>query len=366
MSKDYKVELYGQPNIYTGYSSRKINIYFSEPQNGVNNETGIVLLIAGFGGSATSNVYEKMRSSFADKYNLVTIQCDYFGHQFMMDEKKISGSFSTDALKKIFQQNEISEMVKNGQLDLKLLFQIGSKYNYNCSINAVMEENMHDFNDMGIMQAMDNLVAVFSVLAILKDNELSFNMKKIIAYGHSHGAYLCYLCNKLSPGLFDLIIDNSAWLTPVYLNTSRFLYKQIGRMKLSVQFDYMARKLKLDREILSLEKSYRNFNNNCHIIAFQGTDDQLVNWRDKQKFCRTLPNSELHLIGQSEVDGRVFRSTTHGLNADFLKLFDEVMSHVHFDLEKKTLFQPINFKTSGHSYSTHYVYDMIHLEIGKN
>lgn len=30
-----------------------------------------------------------MRHEFSDKYNLVTIQCNYFGYEFMQNEKNI-------------------------------------------------------------------------------------------------------------------------------------------------------------------------------------------------------------------------------------------------------------------------------------
>lgn len=47
------------------------------------NEGVELLLIAGFGASANSKAYKKMREKFSDVYNLVTIQCDYFGCEFI-------------------------------------------------------------------------------------------------------------------------------------------------------------------------------------------------------------------------------------------------------------------------------------------
>lgn len=38
--------------------------------SGINEETGFLLLIPGFGGHARSNVYKKMRRVFADKYTI--------------------------------------------------------------------------------------------------------------------------------------------------------------------------------------------------------------------------------------------------------------------------------------------------------
>ncbi|WP_223869599.1 DUF2920 family protein [Paenibacillus sabuli] len=89
-----------------------------------------------------------------------------------------------------------------------------------------LNETVSNFNDMGIMQALDNITAVIIVSEFIKDNNLKFNAKKIIADGQSHGAYLAFLCNRFAPNLFSLIIDNSAWIVPAYLTLNRrIIYK---------------------------------------------------------------------------------------------------------------------------------------------
>ena len=63
MAKGYEFEMYGQPS-YLEPKERKLKVYFTEPDSGINKDTGILLLVAGFGGNANSNVYKKMRSNF--------------------------------------------------------------------------------------------------------------------------------------------------------------------------------------------------------------------------------------------------------------------------------------------------------------
>ncbi len=67
-------------------------------------------------------------------------------------------------------------------------------------------------------------------MEIIKYNELVINQNKIIVYDHTHGAYLAYLCYFFAPNLFSLMIDNSAWLFPVYLKSDRYVYQQVGRV----------------------------------------------------------------------------------------------------------------------------------------
>lgn len=44
----------------------------------VNENTGMLVLIPGYGGNIDSHVFRKMREVFAEQYNFITVQCDYF------------------------------------------------------------------------------------------------------------------------------------------------------------------------------------------------------------------------------------------------------------------------------------------------
>lgn len=275
MAKDYSFKIFGHPNIYNNYSPRELMIYFSEPDSGVNENTGIVLLISGFGGNANSNVYKKMRCNFADKYNLVTVQCDYFGWEFMQ--------------------------------------------------SSPLPEGRNNFNDMGLMQALDNITAVVAVEQIIADNNLKYNAGKIIAYGHSHGAYISYLCNVMAPNLFSLIIDNSAWLFPQYIYKNRELILGSGNR---ITFKYHAIDLVKDKQILDLNDLYKGFINSCKILSFHGEDDTLIGFDEKERFCNSVPHCELNRITETNLDNIIFKSSTHGLGADFLLMFDSIMNEV--------------------------------------
>lgn len=59
MSKNYEFFVDGHPNIYNDMSARNLNIYFSEPEAGVTQDTGVMIIISGFGGNSNSNVLKK-------------------------------------------------------------------------------------------------------------------------------------------------------------------------------------------------------------------------------------------------------------------------------------------------------------------
>ncbi|WP_409176027.1 DUF2920 family protein [Brevibacillus fortis] len=353
MAKDYQVNWSAHPNIYNNYSERTFNFYFSEPEAGVNSETGLLLLIAGFGGNANSNVYKKMRRVFADQYNLVTVQCDYFGQEFMQGYQTLQFNLSQQDMKSVFTPDEI-KMINQEGFNLPQFLNIASKYNIQVAADEKLNESKKNFNDMGIMQAIDNLTAVFYVIQILKDNNLKFNSKKIITYGHSHGAYLSYLCNAFAPSLFNLLIDNSSWLFPVYLKSDRHLYINIGNMLLDISFKYIASTIDYDAEILHLPTLYKKFNNQCEIQSFHGTTDNLISHIKKQRFCTSLANCTYHEISDEKLDGTIFQSTNHGLDSDFLALFDYVMKNMTFEQSDKLHVNPTHLKTQTHNYHFDY------------
>lgn len=355
MAKEYNISVIGHPSIYKN-AERNLEIFFTEPERGINSETGIVLLIAGFGGNAESNVYKKMRRIFADKHNLVAIQCNYFGWEFMQQSKKADYTFNISDLEKIFTKEELSQIIENEKLDFRKLIDIGSKYKFDIIGKENMKEDLSDFNDMGIMQAIDNLTALLIVIAIIKDNKFQFNAGKIICYGQSQGAYLSYFSNAFAPNLFSLLIDNSSWILPNYLNHMRVTTTKFGNITNRIYFHYLASKIDYDDELFNLSSLYHKFDNHCRILSFHGTDDELIGNIEKRRFCTKIKNCCYKEISRNEVDGSIFKSTNHGLDADFLELFNYVMEDKNIDFKKSSniSLSNINIETKKYIYEIDY------------
>ena len=260
---------------------RKFTLYMYEPDDGINEDTGILLLIAGFGGHSNKNVYKKMRRIFANKYNLITIQCDYFGFEFMQSEIK--------------------------------------------------EESIYNFCDMSFLQAMDNIYSTLYAMDYAMSKSDKINFKKIIIYGNSHGAYLAHLCNLYS-GIFTHILDNSSWLYPKYLSSYRGITKDGNKFNIK----YLASEiLGSNNPFLKLSFLYENFKNNCVIKAYHGIDDKLIKYEDKEKIFGGGYINCLELIKISTIDNNVFFSTEHSLGADYLKIFELFYNNLHFEKDYK-------------------------------
>lgn len=361
MSKSYEILQDMHNSIYIKnnnepYTQRKTKIFFSEPDEGINEDTGILLLIAGYGANANSKVYKKMRETFSDKYNLVTIQCDYFGYEFMQSSKCIeSPKLNLEDLVGIFTEKEINDIYYDDELNFNKLISIGSNYNINLNVKEdLSNENFKNFNDMGIMQALDNIVSVLKVMSIIYENGYKFNTKKVIIYGFSHGAYLGYLCNRFAPHLFSHLIDNSAWLYPEYFLKERILIQKVGCLSVNIGFNYLAKKSFVYNKVLDLDYLYSNFHNRCKIIVYHGEDDILISSNDKKKFCSKINIFRYNEISREKIDGLIFNSTGHGLGADFLKLFDYSIKKLEFDKDFLFNLEDIIIETDKKKYCISY------------
>ncbi|WP_088548178.1 DUF2920 family protein [Paenibacillus aquistagni] len=311
MADHYEFSIQGHHNIYNN-NAREFTIHFSTPSKGVGKDTGMLLLIPGYGGNVSSNVYKKMRDTFADQYNLIVVQCHYFGQEFMQSE-------------------------------------------------LIHEESYDNFNDMSFMQALDNITAVLIVIQIMRNKNLPIHYGKIILYGQSHGAYLSYLCNAFAPQLFKLLIDNSSYLYPLYMISDRILQLADGQV---IRFHYLiSNEESPENEILYLPLLYKKFPNECSIISFNGTNDVMVPVEDKTSFINGINKARHILIDDNNVDGQIFTSTTHGLGADFLRLFDYVMNTHRFTTLNELQLVPHRLHTKQHVFSIDFEDDFIQLSI---
>ncbi|VDH00933.1 Protein of uncharacterised function (DUF2920) [Lysinibacillus sphaericus] len=226
------------------------------------------------------------------------------------------------------------------------MLQLLSNHSIELPVKASLQETHNFFNDMGFMQAIDLITCLEVVMLILQDNDLDFNKQKIIGYGHSHGAYLLHLVNRLTPHLLTNIIDNSSWIEPVYLSESRNLFNTFNKMTLQIEFDYLAKTLISDKTALSLDTLYGDFDNQTNIVMFQGTNDNLVDHVRKQRIMSSVKRTQIIIIDERSVDGIIFRSNRHGLDADFLNLFDYAYNNFVQDIHNNEKVQKNNVTLS--------------------
>lgn len=308
----YETELQAQPGIYAP-AERTITMYFAEPDAGIHKDTGVLLLFANYGESAMSDKYIEMREQLADTYNLVTVQCDYFGYEYM--QNNIEPNITPEVLASALSQAELTLLEDDYEQYAHIL--TGKIFKQDIDL----EETLENFNDMGLMQAMDNLRVMKVLFDILKNNKYQINENRIYAYGTSHGAYLAHLCNAFCPGLFTGMIDNSAYLTPYYFKNSRNIPIFCDNIHIEQIVNYKASEYIQDEEILSLPQLYEQFFNQAQIICYAGEEDTITTLEDKKHFANQIEHCKVETVTKYRIDKYHFKSAKHGLDADSLALF---------------------------------------------
>lgn len=320
MATVYEEQIAAHASIYgNDNSNRKLRLQYALPERGTNRETGILFLIPAYGGCLDSSVYRKMRATFPDMYNLVVIQCDYFGIRYMGTE--------TERMKDFFSSIISGERAEGDVLR--------------------MEETEADCNDMGLMQAADIIQAGLYVIHKLSRAGRQMNFGRILSYGSSHGSYLGYLINRLCPGLLKLIVDNSSYCIPSYLDKTRLLQYTVSdklaekyKQTFSIEVEYLIKRHRerfLPDAFYDLNGLYDGFDNRCMILAFHGKEDRMLSLEEKRRFLQKVPMASLIAITREDVDGKYFKSAEHGLGVDLLNLYEviEGMTQQAFPYEEE-------------------------------
>ena len=310
MAAEYVLTLEGQP-YFNSHTGHQLNIFYTIPEREPDESTGILLLIAGFGGEANSKVYSKMRREFADSQNLIVVQCDYFGYEFMGRETEQK----THAV-----LSEMSDRIHH-------LLENGTHVEPELHESFEQAESIDSFCELGLFQALDNLKALKTILQLLAEQKMTFDHDRIIAYGFSHGAYLALFCNAIMPNLFSAIIDNSGWTYPVYLYRPRVRHFRWNDPKTGLSgiflldINYHGTRWIDDLDIYNLNRVYANFKNKAKIISFHGESDKLVSVSEKKHFLKRVEHSKFYVIENEDIDDKIFKNTAHGMGTNFLEFF---------------------------------------------
>lgn len=267
----------------------------------MNLDTGILVVLTGYGGRASSNVHRHMREDFSDKWNMIVLHVDYFGLEHMQSEADPT----------------VGEFVAHPRV-----------IKANILWDVALSENENDLNDMGIMQGLD---VVYAVKYIYEKYDSKINTNRIMVFGTSHGGYIAHLANILCPNLFSHLIDVSSYIKPYYMTKDRELIISFGEGLSVVQLYRYAVRIKgpfYDENIYDLSFLYRNIKNRCKILALHGVKDWMVNCQAKKMLIDHIDHAEIMVFEEKDIDGEVIKDVSHGLGLDFIKFIDMYLGTV--------------------------------------
>lgn len=202
--------------------------------------------------------------------------------------------------------------------------------------------------NFGILQALDHLMVIGDLL----ENAPPFDAARIVALGSSHGAYIAHLMAKMAPSTLAAIIDNSSYAQPPmnFLAIGDLPEITIGFEGLNLHArtrsawtltdrnapDFYSR----DRDLIRDVRYPPHIATQRTAAADGGTQYFMVNaaWdtvsppdvkrRQQAALARAGFEAELDIIGQDKIDGRLFKTVSHGLGCSLKLLFDRYIGRV--------------------------------------
>ncbi|EAJ7132268.1 DUF2920 family protein, partial [Campylobacter jejuni] len=230
---------------------------------------------------------------------------------------------------------------------LKLNQQLHQNYKLKTHVSFLPFKN--EYQNFGIMQAMDILNAIFYI----KENSPFKLMRgggiRTILFGNSYGGYLANLCAKIAPWSIDFILDNSSFVN-LFGNIFRLigfgkeidftryhgtyddtLFKNIflylsdktywNNNKFSKNYFSNARKIirePLNKEHLIIQSLYPN----PKYILYHSIFDERSPFKNKENFVHILKelNFKVEFFAISQVDNKFIKNLNHGMGLS-TKLF---------------------------------------------
>jgi len=211
-----KITFAPHADIELGTDRSPIDIFLTLPEGGVNEKTGIILMITGFEDIPTSGYQQNVLCPhLANAYNCITAGVSYFGI-FRDGYMRIPLSFINN-MNRIYDANLTQEDFSNVREPLDFYQIVADKVlsrgvaNLDLRCQPLLVTGRNEYQSWGFLPALDCLRAVWEVIKRYPE----VDTKKIIAYGVNYGGYIALLLGKYAPHTFSVVLDKNGYTRAV-------------------------------------------------------------------------------------------------------------------------------------------------------
>jgi len=315
------------------------------PQEG--EAAGLVLVIAGFGDDTSSDYSRNLRRHIVETTGMAAVSVRYHafharptnGGAMRMDPSEQTSLVGMAVLNKarVTDYNNLRALAR-GLAAVKP----------DATAKVWIDPADGEYQNFGLMQALDHLC----VIGDLIENAPSFDTRRIVALGSSHGGYIAHMIAKIAPATLAAIIDNSSYVQPP------MSYLAIGdQPEVHLGFEGLVLHGRVRSAWTVSDRAEPNFYGRDHDLirdlgfpphvaamraaaADDGARYFMVNAahdtlsrpeakrRQHTVLTRAGFTSELSIVGADGIDGRLFKSFTHGLGCSLKGLFDRYIGRV--------------------------------------
>lgn len=303
---------------------------------------GLVFLIPGFGDDTADGYAAALRRHVVEDHAMAAVSVRYhcYGSRPATGAKIEIDGRDIVTLLGLAMRNGVKIGDQQDVIDIAKRLHAGGVA---AQARGTLKPARGEYQNFGVIQAMDHLAVLGDLIVQGHD----FDRSRIVALGSSHGGYIAHMMAKIAPRTLALVIDNSSYTKPPidYLGTPTSVeYRAplsgqvMAFLRLESAWSYLDRSAPnfydLDRDLI------RDMAYPVHIGASRETAGatatifRMVNSSvdttsppdDKRRQVAALRalgfDAQLSIIEEEHLDGRIFKTLDHGLNASLAGLFD--------------------------------------------
>jgi pimeloyl-ACP methyl ester carboxylesterase len=321
------------PDIELGVARGPLSYIGCAPTAGITADTGLVLYLGGYGMNPRDGYTASLLSYLANAHNCVAATVDYFGARMI---QPTPGRIAPhpEFFAKLAQHYGVAITAPKGIAMEEILAGVTGLLARN-GITHLHEEctllnNAAEYNSMGFLPALDGLKAVHQLTT-----RLALNKRRLFLLGTSYGGYIACLMAKLAPQTFRMVVDNSGFSSAeddlpallgwhkIFLNGVSILCQNVRNWSFDRrQPNFFSEARKAIRDLRLREHVYVN---TARIYAYHAATDTVAPTARKiglRDAFHGRAEYDLAIIDEAQIDGRVFKNLTHGMNASLRGVFD--------------------------------------------
>jgi pimeloyl-ACP methyl ester carboxylesterase len=344
------------PDIELGLPRQEVEAFVVGPRSVGKRPPPLVITIPGYGQTADDEYFrEKLNPYIAERYGCLVMSVNYHGirkapQPFDFDQlpgllMDLRDSYGWSTASASNPQDAISEFVvwasAKGINRLPV------------SMKRFLRFLYPEYLSFGFLPALDHFMAIGELAKTHR-----FDRRRIVLFGSSYGGYIANLMSKYAPNTFSLVIDNSGFarvllrdvLTEELLDGEQKRDISYGKSKVIFPFTpsypwtfdelapaYFSDARRAIRSLLHPGQWAPAASRHC---IFHSVADNLVPIAEKDRVVEILREKgrtvDYHRIESSDIDGRIFKTAAHGMDASLRSLFEIAVPDVIPELETLT------------------------------
>lgn len=307
------------------------------PDHGINDDTGLIFWIGGWGMSPTETYSaEKLMPHLANTANCIVVSVFYHGIRQKFSESilRFPSNWTQLMNERFGTPVDARPIDVFASLPSRGILQVPFEFEF-----SIVEDEVGDYLSWGFLPALDHIAVLGQVLA-----DYPINKKRLIAMGTSYGGYIVNLMIKFMPNTFSCAIDNSGFTHTLPEQIASYELRspiigtgpsglQVLMMRLSA---FTFQDSNASNYFKEAFKQIRDLNCPGHmregetkLYVFHSPEDTIAALDPKETFCierQKYAPTELKSMTPADIDGALFKDMSHGMKASMRKMFGYVMT----------------------------------------